>query len=665
MMKRINYLWLVLLLGILSLGVGIKGCIVWEKVEIEDEVGSSGDLREPADLSAAPVSAYRIDVRWVDNSNNEDGFRVERSDDRGSTYFQIGQADENEVIYYDESIATPDEYWYRICSFNLTGNSPYALRVGGLSNTERAISATNTSPTAPSALTGTAQSYTQIDLVWQDDSTNETGFKVERSTDGVNYTLLKAILTDDPAYRTSPTAITATYTDAGLLPTTAYNYRVKSYSTGLGDSAPSSAISITTLSVTDLAKTWGGSSNEKGTNMLVGSDASIYICGYTSSFGAGSKDSLLLKYDSGGKVLMQKTWGQSADDEATGLALDTDKNIYISGRTYNFSTREGAVFLNKYNPLGQLQFQRVWDGNNSENAYSMARTTTGLYIAGDTLSYGAGQTDMLILKYSEEGSLVWTRTWGTTMAETAYAVAADGSGYIYVAGETTSVSSSDVAIISMDANANLRWRRMWIDNNNERARAIAVSATGDVYVAGETDSSGAGSYDVVLFRYNSSGGLQWVRRWGGYRDDKAYGVAIDSTTGNVYICGTTDSFSSGTINKALFLIAYNSLGEIQSQQIWDGLVNDEGYQVVTDQYSVFTCGNTSNKASEGAWTNISGTTSDTFVYARTLNDARVGGTISSPTATLAGPIINAIDGSPTGSETGAGQDDTLLLRTRK
>lgn len=668
-MKRINYLWLALLLGILCLGVGggIKGCIVWEKVEIEDEVGGSGDLLEPGNLSAAAISLYRIDLTWTDRSNNEDGFRIERSDDRGTTYFQIGLASRDEQIYYDESIATPDEYWYRIASYNISGNSAFALRVGGVSATERAVSTTNTAPIAPSALTGTAKSYTQIDLVWTDNSNNETGFKIERSTSGTTgpWTLLKAILTDDPAYRTSTNAITCTYTDAGLQPTTAYAYQVKSYNIGMGDSAASNAISVTTLSVTDLAKTWGGSSNERTTNMLVGSDASIYLCGYTGSFGAGSKDTLVLKYDSGGKVLLQKTWGGQADDEATGLALDTDKNIYFSGRTYNFSTREGAVFLNKYNPLGQLQFQRVWDGNNAENANSMARTTTGLYVAGDTLSYGAGQTDMLILKYSEEGSLIWTRTWGTTMAETAYAIAADGSDYIYVAGETTSVSSSDVAVISMDRNANLRWRRMWIDNNNERARAIAVSATGDVYVAGETDSSGAGSYDVVLFRYNSSGALQWTRRWGGYRDDKAYGVAIDSTAGNVYICGTTDSFSSGVTNKALFLVAYNPLGEIQSQQIWEGALDDEGYKVVTDQYSVFTCGTTRNKSTEGAWTNISGSTGDTFVYARTRNDAQVGGTVFAPTATLAGPVTGAIDGNPTGSETGAGQDDTLLLRTRK
>ncbi|MFA5794755.1 MAG: SBBP repeat-containing protein [Candidatus Brocadiia bacterium] len=654
-MRKTNLRYsLLVLLVIISLGLGLKfpGCVIWEDVKVEDKSGGSGDLLAPSNLGATPLASTRIDLTWTDNSFNESGFRVERSDDAGISYSQIGLAAENETVFSDETITVADIYYYRLCSYNLSGNSLYA----------GPISTSNTAPILPSLLTGTAKSYTQIDLVWQDNSNNETGFKVYRATDGVNFQLLKAILSDDPLYRTSPTAITATYTDAGLAPTTSYYYKVLSYNTGLGDSAYSNIIQVTTLSVTDLVKTWGGSSNEAFNKMTLGSDASIYLCGYSSSYGAGSRDALLMKYDSGGKITLQKTWGQTADDEATGIVLDNDKNIYISGRTYNFSSREGAVFLTKYNPFGTLQWSRLWDGNNSENANSMVRTTGGIYIVGETRSYGAGETDMLILKYTEEGSLTWTRTWGTPTAETANAIAADGSGNIYITGETNSVSTADVAIISMDPNANIRWRRMWIDNNNERGRAIAVSATGDVYIAGETDSSGAGSMDVVLYRYNSAGGIQWVRRWGGYRDDNPYGIAVDSSSGNIYICGTTDSFYT---SKSLFLVAYNSLGDIQSQQVWEGTLDDSGFFIKSDQFSVFTCGSTRNKTTEGAWTNISGSAGSNFSYARTLSDNQVGGTTSAPGAVLAGPVTGAIDGTPAGVETGAGQDDTLLLRTRK
>ncbi|MFH1226481.1 MAG: hypothetical protein V1701_01090 [Planctomycetota bacterium] len=661
---------LAILLAILSLGLGVKGCVIWEKVKVQDEAGSSGALRAPTGLVATailspiltvPTAPGRIDLTWTDNSDNEAGFRVERSDDGGITYSQIGLAPENneimdpQVVFKNDTIILADTYYYKVCSYNSAGNSAY---IGP-------ISATNTAPAKPSALTGTAKSYTQIDIVWQDNANNETGFKIERSSDGITYDTIAAIFSDDPLYRTTPTSITCTYTDAGLLPTTPYTYRIRAYSTNLGDSIPSDPVLVATLSLTDLAKTWGSSSNERANKIILGADASIYVCGYTSSGGAGSKDALIVKFDSSGKVLWQKTWGQVGDDEATSMLIDPDKNIYTCGLTSNFLCQEGGIFFCKYNSIGQKTYQRVWDGPNPDNAYSMARTTSGIYITGNTRSYGAGDSDMLVLKYSEDGSLTWARCWGTSFAETAYDSAVDANGNIYLAGDTYSVSNSDLALISLDTNGNLRWRRLWIDSLNERAQAIAVSTSGDVYVAGETNTVGVvGAKDVLVVRYNSSGTLIWQRRWGGSQNDIAESIAIDSASGNIYVCGTTESFSSAPTP---FIIVYNSLGELQSQRIWESSLGGGVYDIATDAYSVFICGYT--KKTLGVWNNVSGVSGGgigtEFLTAFTRADAAVGGSLGIPIATLSGSITGVEGTVPSPSVTDAGLDDILLLRIRK
>ena len=96
------------------------------------------------------------------------------------------------------------------------------------------INVINPGPTAPSALAATAPSYSQVNLTWTDNSSNETGFKVERSTDNVNFSVVATL-----------GANVTSYSDTGRSAATTYYYRVKSYNSG-GDSTASNTASITT-----------------------------------------------------------------------------------------------------------------------------------------------------------------------------------------------------------------------------------------------------------------------------------------------------------------------------------------------------------------------------------------------------------------------------------
>jgi YD repeat-containing protein len=96
------------------------------------------------------------------------------------------------------------------------------------------VSSSSGAPAAPSNLTATAVSSSQINLAWQDNSNNETGFKIERSLDGVNFSLLTTVGMNTTAYQ-----------NTGLTLSTTYYYRVKA-SNANGDSAPSNVAVATT-----------------------------------------------------------------------------------------------------------------------------------------------------------------------------------------------------------------------------------------------------------------------------------------------------------------------------------------------------------------------------------------------------------------------------------
>ena len=95
--------------------------------------GGGSNNKPPATLPSAPTSlaspsaaSGRIDLTWIDTSNNEFEFRIERSDDGGVTYTQVGTAPKNIQGFTDLGLVAKKDYWYRVAAWNAKGLSPYA-----------------------------------------------------------------------------------------------------------------------------------------------------------------------------------------------------------------------------------------------------------------------------------------------------------------------------------------------------------------------------------------------------------------------------------------------------------------------------------------------------------------------------------------------------------
>jgi Fibronectin type III domain len=176
------------------------------------------------------VSSSQINLSWTDNSNNETGFKVERSKN-GRGFPQIALRDANVTTFSNTGLAASTTYYYRVRAYNGGGNSAYsnvasATTLPSPTPTPTATPTATETPTpsetptptptptatatptptetptptatqtptptptptqtlaAPSNLIATAVSSTEIDLSWSDNSDNETEFKIERSADG-------------------------------------------------------------------------------------------------------------------------------------------------------------------------------------------------------------------------------------------------------------------------------------------------------------------------------------------------------------------------------------------------------------------------------------------------------------------------------------------------
>lgn len=186
----------------------------------------------PSNLTASAVSSTQINLAWRDNSDNEDRFKVERAPGGTANYTQVADLSANTSSYQDSGLNPSSSYIYRVRAVNEAGNSGY-------SNTAAATTlAGAAAPAAPSNLTATATSPTQINLAWNDNSNNEDGFKVERAPGG----------TMDFSQIASLPANSGSFQNTGLSASTGYSYRVRAFNDA-GPSSYSNTATATTSSV--------------------------------------------------------------------------------------------------------------------------------------------------------------------------------------------------------------------------------------------------------------------------------------------------------------------------------------------------------------------------------------------------------------------------------
>jgi hypothetical protein len=183
----------------------------------------------PTSLTANGSSSSQINLSWADNSSNETGFKIERATD-GTTFIQIGTAGANISSYANTGLAAAAKYYYRVRAYNTGGNSVYSNTASATTQPAPTPTPTPTlTPAAPASLVARAASSSQINLSWSDKSSNELGFRIERSTNGTTFTEIATVR-----------ANLTTYPNTGLV-AARYFYRVRAFNSG-GNSAYSNTV---------------------------------------------------------------------------------------------------------------------------------------------------------------------------------------------------------------------------------------------------------------------------------------------------------------------------------------------------------------------------------------------------------------------------------------
>ncbi|HEX8200392.1 MAG TPA: fibronectin type III domain-containing protein, partial [Isosphaeraceae bacterium] len=170
------------------------------------------------------VSPTQVNLSWTDNATNESGNLIERTTYGGTDWFVIAVTPAGATSYSDPTAEPGTAYQYRVLAFNDVTESSFSN-----------VASVTTVPLAPAGLTATAVSPSQINLSWGDVA-GETGYRVERSTDGSTWTLAG-----------TTGANVTTFQDTGRTASTTYQYRIQATNGGGSSSYSNVASARTTV----------------------------------------------------------------------------------------------------------------------------------------------------------------------------------------------------------------------------------------------------------------------------------------------------------------------------------------------------------------------------------------------------------------------------------
>jgi uncharacterized delta-60 repeat protein len=360
--------------------------------------------------------------------------------------------------------------------------------------------------------------------------------------------------------------------------------------------------------------TLGGADYETGHSVANDSVGNAYVLGETNAAGAGGNEFLLAKYDTLGAVQWQRTLGGTGNETGYSVTSDSSDNVYVLGLTNSTGAGSYDFLFAKYNSAGTLQWQRILGSSQYDTGYSIATDSSdNVYLLGREGGY---PYDFLLAKYNSAGTIQWQRTLGGAGSDQGYSVAVDSSDSLYVLGQSDSsgAGATDFLLAKYDSAGTIQWQRNLGGASNEIGNSVATDASNNAYVIGETYSTGAGEYDSLLAKYNSSGTLQWQRTLGGLSSDYGKSVAVDSL-GNAYAFGYSGSTGAGGDD---FLIAkYNSAGTIQWQRTLGATSLDRGHSISIDlSDTLYVLGYTAS----------TGGGNDDFLLAKLPNDGSLTGT---------------------------------------
>ncbi len=268
-------------------------------------------------------------------------------------------------------------------------------------------------------------------------------------------------------------------------------------------------------------------------------------------------------------TLWTRTFGGPGSSKAFDVQLTSDGGYILAGYTDEFGAGLFDMYVIKIDSLGDTLWTRTYGGREFENAQAIQETTDdGFIIVGQTNSYGVGLDDFFLVKIDSGGDTLWTRVFGTSYDDRAYAVQQTIDGGYIIAGSTrTSTSSnSDILVLKTDSLGNYIWSSIYGGNASENVNSVFQISNDEFIIGGNTYSYGLGYSEFYLLMIDSYGDTLWTRTYGTEYYEEAFSTQPTLDGGYIMV----GNFEYPEEVRGIYIVKTNSFGDT----MWTRIIED-------------------------------------------------------------------------------------------
>jgi len=318
-------------------------------------------------------------------------------------------------------------------------------------------------------------------------------------------------------------------------------------------------------------KTYGGSGDDRGNEVIQTTDGGYAILGYSQSNDGdvsenfGFSDYWVSKLDASGNILWEKSLGYAGTDTGISIKETNDLGFLLTGvldvtasggngnsKNTKINHAGGDYWVIKLNMAGDKQWSKYYGGTFTDTPYDVIETEDNGYIivgssdsADVDISSSQGTYDFWVIKINSTGTMVWEKSFGGSEIDEAFSIIKSSDGNYVIVGDTRSndknVShnngASDLWIIKISPSGNLLWEKTFGGTSFDAGRSISNTSDNGFLISGSSRSmdgdltTNQGQNDVWVIKIDSNGSLLWQKSLGGSNIDFAYdAIALDDNS---------------------------------------------------------------------------------------------------------------------------------------
>jgi hypothetical protein len=304
-----------------------------------------------------------------------------------------------------------------------------------------------------------------------------------------------------------------------------------------------------------------------------------YITGCTNAFGNGFIDFYLVKISADGDVIWDNHYGGYDDDYALSATLTEDGGIVMAGWTKSFGAGGTDIYVVRTDPDGNIVFQQTYGGSRDDTAKCVIEANDGSFvICGSTQSFDRGYTsDAYVIRIGPSGNLIWSHRSGGVLNDGATCIVQTAEKEFAFTGWTgDSDNNHDIYVEKINGRGETIWSQGYSPGIDNQGVSIIESADQNLIITGYTFLNPV-YLEVYLMKLSNAGSLIWDRHYGS--NVWEVGSCIRETPDNGYILAGSRWRALFPDTTQFYLVKTDSLGAMQWSHTYGYGQLDEGFQV--------------------------------------------------------------------------------------